>query len=928
MLNQRSPSQRYLATLFALTMALAFTGCERFKSVDSLYHDAAARYQKGEQKAAIIQLKSALQKDPKHAPSRLLSAQAYNDLGDFASAEKEAGKALELGANADQAGFELARALLGQGQFQKALDTAKLAPNLSGEALAKTLTLRGDAQLSLRQVPAAKDSYAAAVKAAPEYFGGYLGQARLALVANDVAEAMRQAELAIQKAPQSLESLLLKGDLLTAQGKIEPAISAFEAAIKANSGRAAPHYRLANIYLSQNKPEAVTKEVQAGQKAEPGGLEGRYLLARNDFQQKKYTEARTHIQAVLRSVPDHLPSVLLAGTIAAALGETESAEQNLKRVINAAPNNVFARTLLANAYLQKGQADLALETLAPALQGEKPNERVFAMAGQAYLAKGDVARATELFEKARIANPQDATIRTRLGTARLAQGDSAKAIADLEAASAMDVKESSADMVLILNFLQHKEYDKALAAIGVLEKKQPDSPIPMNVRGGINLAKGDVTAARANFEQALAKKADYLPAAQNLAQLDVRDKNIAAARKRYESVLAKDKQSIGAMLGMAQMAALEKNDKAYGEWLIKAIAAKPDAIEPRALLADFYLKQKQPQEALRIASEAHNANPGNARALELLARVQFAAGDKEGGLLSYQKLVQQNPQSAPAYFGLGLAEAAVNHMDEARTALHRALQLQPAYYEAAATSMAVEVKQGRFEEALKIAREFQGANPKQAAGFVLESDVLAQQRKYDAAIVLLNKAQSLQAQSPIALRIHQLQLVAKRPADADAGMQQWLNAHPTDFPTRLFFAESNMARKQNKAAISQYEIVNKAQPDNVLVLNNLAALYQQEKDPRALATAERAFKLKPEVPAVADTMGWLLVEQGQASKAVEILRKAAGNAPKNSEIGYHYAVALAKTGDKAGARKQLEAILSGGQAFPQQEQAKALLKQL
>lgn len=928
MLNRRRPSPQFLATTLALSMALTLNGCERFKSVDSLYQDAQARFQKGEQKAVIIQLKSALQKDPKHAPSRLLSAKAYNEVGDFISAEKEASKALELGANADQAGFELARALLGQGQFQKALDAAKVAPGLSGEALAKVLVLRGDAQLGLRQVPVAKESYAAAAKAAPEYFGSYLGQARLAAMANDAATATQQIDLAIQKSPQSLESLLLKGDLLAAQGKNEAAIAAYQAAIKAKPDRAAPHYRLANIYLSQNKPDEVAKAVQAGQKAEPGGLEGRYLLARNDFQQKKFSDARGHIQAVLRSAPDHLPSVLLAGAVAAALGETASAEQNLKRVIAAIPGNLFARTVLANTYLQKGQADLALETLAPALQVEKPDERVMTLAGQAYLAKGDVTRATELFERARQTNPQSAAIRTRLGTARLAQGDTNQAIADLEAASAMDTKESNADMVLVLNYLQRKEFDKALAAIAVLEKKQPNSPVPMNLRGGIHLAKGDVKAARASFEQALAKQADYLPAAQNLVQLDLRDKNVAAARKRYESVLAKDKQSIGALLGMAQLAALEKNEKTYGEWLTKAVAAKPDAIEPRALLADFHLKQKRPQEALRLANEAHSANPDNARALELLARVQFAVGDKESGRASYQKLVQQNPQSAQAHYGLGLAEAAVNRMDSARSALRKAVQLQPSYYEAAASLMAIEMKESRADDALKVAREFQRANPKLAAGFVLESDMLTQQRKFDAAIPLLKKAQGLQAQSTIAVRIHQLQLAAKRPAEADADLQQWLKDHPNDLPVRLSHAESYMARKQNKAAIAQYEAVLKAQPQNVLALNNLAALYQQEKDPRALPTAESAYKLKPDVPAVADTLGWILAELGQTARAIDILRKAAESAPKSGDIGYHYAAVLAKSGDKAGARKQLEAVLSNGQPFSQQEQAKALLKQL
>lgn len=929
MSSRRSLYQRWLAILFTLSLVTVLDGCERLQSVDSLYRDAEARYLKGEQKAAVIQLKAALQKDPKHGPSRLLSARAYNDVGDFASAEKEARKALELGVNADQGNLELARALLGQGKFQAALDLVKLKPDLSGEALAKALVLRGDAQLGLLQLALAKESYVAAVQAAPNYFGGYLGQTRIAVANKDLVEATHQIDTALQKAPQSAEAYLVRGDLLAAQNQLEPAIAAYQGAIKANPNIATPHFRLANIYLALNKPEEVVKAVQAGQKIDPGTLEGHFLLARNDFQQKKFKEARAHIQAVLRNAPDHMPSLLLSGAIASALGEHELAEKSLQRVITAIPNNNFARALLATSYLQRGQADLALETLAPILQGEAPDERALAIAGQAYLAKGDAVRATSLFEKARIANPENAKIRTQLGTARLAGGGNAEqAIADLEAASAMDTQQINADMVLIMNYLQRKEYDKALAAIDVLEKKQPNSPMAMNLRGGVNLAKGDINTARTNFEQSLAKSADFFPAVQNLVQLDLRDKNLPAARKRYEAVLAKDKQNLGAMMGLAQLALLEKNEKLYGEWLTKAVAAKPDAFEPRVLLIEYYLKQKQPKDALRLATEAQSAKPEDARMLELLARVQFAAGDKESGLQSYKKLVQQNPQSATAHYGLGLAEAGVKQTEGARSALQKALQLQPAYYDAAVALVALEVRQNRVDEALKVVKDFQRLNPKLASGFTLEGDVYAQQRKYDAAIQAMQKAQSLQASGQVAVRLHQLYTLNKRQTEADNVLQQWLKANPNDVAARLYLAESYQSRKLNKAAIEQYVLVQKSVPDQVMTLNNLALLYQAEKDARALPSAEQAYKLKPEIAAVADTLGWILVEQGQIARAVEILRKAATTDPENYEIGYHYAVALSKAGDKAAARKQLEAILSSGKAFPQLEQAKVLLKGL
>jgi len=39
-------------------------------------------------------------------------------------------------------------------------------------------------------------------------------------------------------------------------------------------------------------------------------------------------------------------------------------------------------------------------------------------------------------------------------------------------------------------------------------------------------------------------------------------------------------------------------------------------------------------------------------------------------------------------------------------------------------------------------------------------------------------------------------------------------------------------------------------------------------------------------------------------------------------------VALAKSGDKTQARKELESLMAGGSNFPQQEEAKALLQKL
>ena len=55
---------------------------------------------------------------------------------------------------------------------------------------------------------------------------------------------------------------------------------------------------------------------------------------------------------------------------------------------------------------------------------------------------------------------------------------------------------------------------------------------------------------------------------------------------------------------------------------------------------------------------------------------------------------------------------------------------------------------------------------------------------------------------------------------------------------------------------------------------------------------------------------------------------SAALAPSNADIRYHLAVALARSGQQARARKELEELLATGKSFAKIEEAKLLLKRL
>ena len=181
-----------------------------------------------------------------------------------------------------------------------------------------------------------------------------------------------------------------------------------------------------------------------------------------------------------------------------------------------------------------------LAVLEPLTSGRQPDPAALTLAAQARLMDGDVAQATTLFERAAKLQPDDPKIRTALALANLQRGQDESALAELQRIAASDGQGRSADLALIAAQLQRRAYDPALQAIDALARKQPDQPLPAQLRGQVLLHKRDLAGARAAFEQALALAADYFPAVSALASLDLADGKAEAAQARFDALLKRN----------------------------------------------------------------------------------------------------------------------------------------------------------------------------------------------------------------------------------------------------------------------------------------------------------------------------------------------------------------------------------------------------
>src|SRR4051794_25905389 len=103
-------SSRHLTAIVLISAALA--GCSSKQDPSAALSKAKAYQQKGESKAALIELKNAVRDNPDNAAVRAALAESYRLTGDGPSAEKEIRKAVSLGYDKRTAAATLARALL------------------------------------------------------------------------------------------------------------------------------------------------------------------------------------------------------------------------------------------------------------------------------------------------------------------------------------------------------------------------------------------------------------------------------------------------------------------------------------------------------------------------------------------------------------------------------------------------------------------------------------------------------------------------------------------------------------------------------------------------------------------------------------------------------------------------------------------------
>jgi len=507
---------------------------------------------------------------------------------------------------------------------------------------------------------------------------------------------------------------------------------------------------------------------------------------------------------------------------------------------------------------------------------------------------------------------------------RLATGETSQAVKELEAAVDLGQNVFQADVLLTMVHLRKKEYQKALEQAQSFSKKLPENPLPYNLMGAANMGLNKPKVARQFFEQALKKDAKFIPAMLNLGLLDESEGNTAAARERYLTIVKLHEGHLGAIMSLARIAEQQGAEEQALKYYETAWKSNAGAIQPGLVLVEYFNRKGQPLRAISVARELKTLHPENPAVLNALGMSQVAAKDFHNAVNTYAEMVKLLPQSEQAHFLLGQSHRALENFSAARNYFKKALGITKDFLPAQLALAGLEMKTDHANDAMKIAQTIQKQRPTEIAGYRLEGDILMSKGDITKAVDVYQRAYEKFKTSSLVVALYE----ARKQAHMDKpyrSLEEWLEDHPDDVSLHFLLGGAYQEDDKPDAAVKQYELVLKAKPDDVAALNNMAWASYKLGKAGSLKYAERAYGLASDNPAVVDTLGWLLVETGDAGRGLTLLQQAVAKAPHIPEIRYHLAVGLHKAGRNAEAKTELKRALDAGADFSEAGNARALL---
>jgi superkiller protein 3 len=359
--------------------------------------------------------------------------------------------------------------------------------------------------------------------------------------------------------------------------------------------------------------------------------------ARTEIARGELQSAEKTIWTVLSTDPNQPDALTLLGIIRGRQKRYSEAEALLRRVMQLDPKSIVARRNLASALIAQNKPDEALQ----------------------------------IYKQIVDSSPQDASAKVELARLYVAQGQFSDAVATLGPLSPGHLPKEALPVKAAALVGDHRP-----AEAGELIEQAKDSPAVASELAEVFLDGNapDLALKAINVAFSASKRPTthmyYLKGRAMQATGDT-----SGAAKAFAGVLSRDPKSVEALVSMAAVEASRNNHAESFKLLIRAYTIEPSSIAVLRPLVVEAVKAGQLKKAVGAAHALADKSPSNFDDQYLAAAAMLQGEDFAAAAAIFRNCSANRPSDSKAWLGLGMAELAQQHYQEARSALEQSLKI-------------------------------------------------------------------------------------------------------------------------------------------------------------------------------------------------------------------------------------------------------------
>lgn len=754
----------------------------------------------------------------------------------------------------------------------------------------------------------------------------------------------------------STATFLAKGEEYLKKRKFHDALMQFRSAAESDSGLAAAHWGLARAYENLGQFNETLEELRKTIELDDTNLDakahlGNYFLL---VQPPMIAETEKIRNEILEADSSFIEGHILSASILAAQGKPD------KDVVAAVNKAIALDPMRVESYISLGRLymtrDNAPEAEAAIRRGIEANPVVIT----GYVEYGRFLTYAERDPEAEAQFQKAIEIDTASIEAREAIAEFYVTSRQMEKAEAayldlVRLQENSPESRLVLAAFYEKS-DRRDEAVATLQQIIADSPEYVLARyriGEIHLERRETDKVYEQLDALFKVNDEDVQALSLRSRVRMQENKAEEAIKDLEDILKKYPSSREALYLMAQARiSLGQIDQANA-FIADLERYHPTHLKTGLLKIQAAFTAGEPQAALKRANELldkANAAAPNAgfdgqdiqdlriRAISSRGLANLDMGKLPEAKTDLEEVVRLSPRSASAMVNLAKAFIAERNNNAALDLYEKALTADPQSFDAISgivtTSIASRQTANAHARVDGLIERNAGKADILAALHYLKSTVFTAEKNLAAAEQELTAAISLDENYLPAYSAYASLLAGQgRTDEAIAQYQRAIEKRPAaQLYTMLGILEDG--RGNTAEAEKAYRHALELVPETPIAANNLAWLIVENEGnlDEALQLATAAVGKNPTVAGFYDTLGWVYLKKGLPLPAVEQLRKAVAleesNATRNGaapNAGYRVrlGIALAKAGDKASARREVETSLRNIGELTQREVTEA-----